>query len=156
MSAFFVSIHQIDVIVSAAIDLGAYSGPPRIERVTRERGTLVGQMLLRENLKSMIARYPRIEGRPEADGYQTTIDAYTHRYYPGVRPSAAAHAVNCYDYQACEDSAYETSQARRFVESMQRELLRKLPGIEQESSGIDSPEDARAATVNQGRLIRIG
>jgi hypothetical protein len=64
--------------------------------------------------------------------------------------------VACYDYQACEHEGYDASQARRCVESMRQELLRKLPGIEQESWGIDSPEDARATTIHQGRLIRIG
>jgi hypothetical protein len=156
MSAFFVSIHHIDVIVSAAIDVGAYSGPPRIERVTRERATLVGAMLLRENLRSMLARYPRIAGTDEAEGYQATIDAYLHRYYPGVRPSAAAHAVSCYDYQSCEHPEYDRSQARAFVNSMRQELLRKLPGIDSESWGIDSLAQAQAATIHPSRLIRIG
>ncbi|WP_376989422.1 hypothetical protein [Bosea sp. R86505] len=70
------------------------------------------------------------------------IDGYVHRYYPGVRPSTAA----CYDYQACQNPEHDASQARRFVELMRQELLRKLSSIEQESWGIGSPEDALAAT----------
>lgn len=156
MSAFFVSTHHIDVLVSAAIDLEAYSGPPRIERVTLQRATTVGQMLLAENLKSMLARYPRIAGTDEAIGYQATVDDYQHRYYPGVRLTAAAHAVSCFDYQACEDPDYDRSQARGFVDALRQAILRRMPGIEAEPWGIDSVEQAQATTIHPSRLMRLG
>lgn len=156
MSAFFVSTHHIDVLVSAAIDLEAYAGPPRIERVTHHRATLVGQMLLRENLRSMLARYPSIDDTAEAAGYQATVDTYRHRYYPHVRPTAAAHAVSCFDYQACEHPDYDRSQARAFVESLRQAILRRMPGIDAEPWGIDSVEQAQATTIHPSRLVRLG
>jgi len=156
MSAFFVSTHHIDVLVSAAIDLEAYSGPPRIERVTHHRATQVGQMLLAENLRSMLARYPRGAGTDEADGYQAAVDSYQHRFYHGVRLTAAAHAVSCYDYQSCEHDAYGTSQAKAFVEALRQAILRKMPGIDAEPWGIDSVEQAQATTIHPSRLMRPG
>lgn len=156
MSAFFVSTHHIDVLVSAAIDFEVYSGPPRVERVTHHRATLVGQMLLAENLRSMLARYPRIAGTDEVAGYQAAVDGYRHRYYPVVRLTAAAHAVSCYDYQSCEHDAYGTSQASGFVEALRQAILRRMPGIDNEPWGIDSVEEAQATTIHPSRLMRPG
>ncbi|MDP3408115.1 hypothetical protein [Bosea sp. (in: a-proteobacteria)] len=146
MSAFFVSQHHIDVLVSAAIDYRAYGCPPRREQITHHRATLVGQMLWSENLRSMFARYPSLVGSVEAAGYQQQIDVYRHRYYPDVRITAAAHTLACYDYQACEHPDYDKSEASAFVESLRNRLLASLPGIDVEAWGIDSPEQAAATT----------
>uniref|UniRef100_A0A9E8CTA4 Uncharacterized protein n=1 Tax=Bosea sp. NBC_00436 TaxID=2969620 RepID=A0A9E8CTA4_9HYPH len=102
----------------------------------------------------MLHRYPQLAMSEEAAAYQAEVDGYRHRHYPRVRLSAAAQAISCYDYQACEHPEYRDSHARAFVESLRDALLSRLPGIGDERWGINSSEQAASTTIFAKSVLR--
>ncbi|ANY82694.1 hypothetical protein BB934_31035 (plasmid) [Microvirga ossetica] len=131
MSAFVVSTAHIDTIVSAAIELELFAARTdhgTLEWVCHETATAFGQMLLAENVRSVVHRY-RLIGSTEASDYAELMETYEFRYRPCVRAGVAAKALDCFDYQSCETDNYETSLACGF--SKAREigplLLNQLP-----------------------------
>lgn len=138
MSAFVLSSTHIDVLVSAAIELG-------LVRRFRDETEEFGRMLLRENVRSVVHRY-RLAGTQEAEDYEAAVAAYRFRRYPWVRPEAAAKAAHCYEYQACEHPGWEESQTHRFVDALRDALLRTMVGYGEAPWGFDTPEQAAAFT----------
>ena len=113
MSAFVVSTAHIDTIVSAAIELELFAARTdhgTLEWVCHESATAFGQMLLAENVRSVVHRY-RLIGSTEASDYAELMETYEFRYRPCVRAGVAAKALDCFDYQSCETDNYETSLA---------------------------------------------
>lgn len=149
MSAFVVSKHHIDVLVSAAIDLEMTATTEGWEqRVDFSNADAVGRMLWGENVRSVAFRYRLwFENQNEALTYQADVAAYRFHFYPMIRAGAAAKALVCFEYQSCECDDYEASPAARFVGQMSRRLLKKLPGYEADPWGIDDAEQAARLTI---------
>ena len=54
-------------------------------------------------------------GSKEEGDYLSALSAYSFRRYSNIRASAAASALACYDYQACECPDYRETAAAFFV-----------------------------------------
>jgi hypothetical protein len=129
MSAFVVSIPHVHAVVAGALSLKTVA-------FDQASADVLGQMLLRENARSVTYRY-RLEGTDEARYYEALAEGY--RYEPQhVRPLVQiAKLVYCYAYQACECEDWERTDAYRFVHQMQAALLRALPGWDAASWAVD-------------------
>lgn len=110
-----------------------------------------GDMLVRENVRSVIHRYPDVLEGGQAPG---PTDNYWERPYayplqtkpivPGMTaivmaPPRDAHvrhftsaeafkAIHSLEYQSCEHDEWESSEARRALDALQQALVRRLPG----------------------------
>lgn len=147
MSAWVVTKHHIDVLVSAAVERGItirFARVGAVVPVTSENATFVGRMLLRENIASVVHRY-RLCGTDEAFEYLRDLVRYNFTFYPAVRPSAVAQAVECYDYQSCEHDGYETSAAAFFVSQL-KTALGGQQGSDADPWGFDSEDEVLAVS----------
>ena len=149
MSAFMVSKIHIDLLIRVALDgprdnhkPGGYGQrrwyAPRLTynegELRYERANAAGEMLIKENLSSIHARYPDTIENPE--GTPGPIDQYWLKEYVYERPARhltaveAFKAISCYEYQACEHPEWETSHAHRFCQEFRECLIGTLPGYE--------------------------
>lgn len=142
MSAFMVSKSHIDAIVATALH-----GPTGVYR--SEWGcnppfpdaNAVGEMLVKENLSSIHARYPDTLTNPEAT--PGPIDQYWLREYRFTEPAHALQAIaaikllDCYEYQSCEHKEWETSDARKFCDHLRRKLVTYVPGYDEAAWEFD-------------------
>ena len=147
MSAWVVTKHHIDVLVSAAVERGItirFASVGAVVPVTLENATFVGRTLLRENIASVVHRY-RLCGTDEAFEYLRDLVRYNFTFYPAVRPSAVAQAVECYDYQSCEHDGYETSAAAFFVSQL-KTALGGQQGSDADPWGFDSEDEVLAVS----------
>jgi hypothetical protein len=83
----------------------------------------VGLMLLEQNIRSVNCRYS-LDDRAET---MYAFEPSDKRPYP----VQALKALQCYEYQACEDPDWENSEARAFWEALRRRAIGSLPGYEQ-------------------------
>jgi hypothetical protein len=147
MSAFVVSKSHIDALVHAA-----YFGPRDVHALPQQSGHWykpnfrgcqnwaldqmdeVGEMLVKENLSSIHARYPDTVTDPE--GTPGPVEQYWLQRYEHEMPKQkmgvveALKALDCYEYQSCEHPEWETSEAFRFCRSMRHSLIGCLPGYD--------------------------
>jgi hypothetical protein len=147
MSAWVVSHHHIDLLVSAAIDYGVYVrllniGP--VEKATEENAQAIGLMLWTENVRSVVYRY-NLAGSEEERGYLSALNGYSFRRYSGLRASAVVSAVACFDYQACECPDYRETAAAFFVRQLQQAVGGHPAGYDNEPRGFDSEAQVEAA-----------
>jgi hypothetical protein len=110
MSAFLVDEIHINLIVTAAIDLGLVANlPPANDGVTitAANAEAFGRMLWAENARSVAYRYPRDDhGELNAE-----VAGYRFKRYPPLTPHAAAKIIAAYNYQACETPDYDETPA---------------------------------------------
>lgn len=147
MSAYMVSKQHINALVHAAC-----FGPRDLQNVPFHARTWyrpsykgfqqwgfdlvndIGEMLTKENLSSIHARYPDTETNPEAT--PGPVDLYwlqPYQYTPPSRPMNAIEALkalDCYEYQSCEHPEWERSEAKQLCDSMRHSLIGFLPGYE--------------------------
>lgn len=94
----------------------------------------VGNLLLRENLASVTARYPRessatLPGPRDHDCEITPADI--GRYcYGVVDPVQVLKACDCLEYQSCEHDGWRASEARAVLEALRRAAWHALPGYD--------------------------
>ena len=172
MSSFEVDTVHIDVLVSAALAAGTPGDPfswyhrpadvPRAERgemlpgmnggeryaaylaylrenkreVTRENAGMWGALLVDANKRSVNYRY-------DADEIE---DPYLFTRYAGpFSPVAILRALDCFEYQSCDDPSWRTSEAAEFCEALRRAMIRQLPGYSEAAYEVT---DAAQVTVN--------
>lgn len=135
MSAFMVDPEHIDAILTIWIALAdrrtcKHHVPHDLVSDRQKEATDKGRMLLRENMRSVDARYPA-DISPTAEeligGYTYTacpLDLYRFEAVIG----RAFKILACYEYQACEHSGWESSEACKFIERIRDELITRLPG----------------------------
>jgi hypothetical protein len=128
MSAFLCTQTHIAVLAAALGDLG-------------HDPQACGEVLLRENERSLRARYD-----DRADGYFGDEGLTAAFVYAGpVRGPGVAwllKQLDCYAYQACEDAGWSVSEAKRLVD----EIARQLAGL--------SEDEAPALTLDAIRASR--
>lgn len=147
MSAWVVSKHHIDLLVSSAIERRIFLHLPNVAEpvvATLAIADLIGTMLWRENIRSVAYRY-NLCGKDEEAGYLRELAAYRFRQYTGVRAAAASAALACYDYQSCECPDYRATVAAHFVDVMLAAIGPCETG--NEPWGFDTAESVTAATV---------
>jgi hypothetical protein len=147
MSAWVVSSHHIDLLVSAAIDheicLDFYK-PGTLETVTEANAQALGLMLWAENIRSVVYRY-NLSGTDEGEQYKLDLASYRFRRYAELRASAVASALACYDYQSCECPDYRETAAASFVQQLGRAIGDEPRGYESEPWGFDTEAQVQAA-----------
>ena len=107
MSAFLVSDKTVNIIVSGAIKAGM---------IPKRGGTVLGKKLLRANIKSLRARYGESNYEP------------THYKFKKVSKIDAqiVYSVQCLEYQSCEYSGYQNSDARKLALTIGEYYANKL------------------------------
>lgn len=134
MSAFVVGTDHIDYLVQAAIcyGRGGYVSYGQ-RRVGLDIADEVGADLLRENILSVMYRYPdsAVDNLP---GPIPTPRPDEYRYHEGglpkLEPVQVLQAIACYGYQSCEHPGWEASEAYRFCEHLKAAAIRQLPGYD--------------------------
>jgi hypothetical protein len=94
-----------------------------LERFDNDRATEVGQMLWDANARSVDTRYGTDDG----------LLPYTHNpspHYAHIEPVAALKAIDGYEYQSCEVSDWEETEAYAFVNTLRRKMIHALPGYD--------------------------
>lgn len=142
MSAWIVGRAHIDVLVQALCESETVTDDP----------SAVGQVLWRENLLSVAARYPGdTDGtRPGPLDFRDS-DVITYEYRrPRNKPSpeCVLVALDCYEYQSCEHRGWASSTAQMWVDQLRQQLLaagvvRPAPGAHMEAWGY-SEQDVHA------------
>lgn len=138
MSAFVVSKHDIDILVTAYMALrGAGPSPDAI-----------GRMLWRENVSSVLHLY---RGKSCAElramwPQLVEIDAYL--FSPiFAKAAAVAKIARCYDYQSCEHDGWRESRSREIVERLMRVFPDDVPFYDDMPWGISDAADLARARV---------
>lgn len=161
MSAFMVSRAHIRYLVEAATsralargDVGGLSWYWNRNRDagTYERGNLgvvdfegmarVANMLRRENLASINARYPDTIGHPEnrpgviGEPDEFEIEDFS-RGIVTIDPAQVMRACRCYEYQACEHDGWDASEAKAFTDALYRHAAEALCEADAKRRGVE-------------------
>jgi hypothetical protein len=146
MSAYIVNVDHIDYLVSAVGRLGAdLHRRLHVEHDPALRGwetdfspaairqgafghiywepefdvDRLGRLLLAENIRSVMARYPGVDDLP---GPVPTPEATTYRHtsvpWEQITPAGVIVAVKCWRYQTCETRDHEQSLAWRVMDEL--------------------------------------
>jgi len=156
MSAWVVSSHHIDLLVSAAIDHEIcldFSKSGSLEIVTEANAQALGLMLWAENIRSVVCRY-NLSGTKEEEQYRLDLASYRFRRYAGLRASAVASALACYDYQSCECPDYRETAAASFVYRLAQVIGDQPRGYGSEPWGFDTEAQVRSAQAGAPESAR--
>ena len=96
-----------------------------IRELTRETADEVGRMLWKQNYESVNYRY---DEEPTVEAKQP----YTYEPVPEDEMDIldAIKLTLSYEYQSCETPDWEYTEAYRFAESLIRELIHRIPGMD--------------------------
>ena len=150
MSAYIVDADVVDVLARAATTHLPYGhgllswtwpdpeGGCRYATTSFDGQTGIGRMLLRENERSIMARYPdtlgdddaallgRMPGPVDYAGWEAY--EFPRRSFPMPEPVHVLGIMACYEYQACEHPGWRDSEAYGFCRSLTSRLHQQLPG----------------------------
>lgn len=133
MSAFMCSDLHLSVLAIYAVRHGLYRCPDtRLEFDPLGREKAAFTLLARQNLSSLAARYP-------GDRHEDAFGELNEKARPLVNELAAVSLIkqcHCYSYQACEDTGWERSEAKRLVNDIEAHAVRHLPGYEAAPWGL--------------------
>lgn len=127
MSAFMCSRETFIAIARAYESLDSHGGGS-IARIQ-----LTAKKLYDANVASLRARYGSKAG-PLVDDLWTVVTPREIDSAANHSPGRIAKACDCFDYQACEVDAYESSEAARIVHGARTALLRQVCGAEYENA----------------------
>ncbi len=134
MSCYIVSDNHINYLANAVNHL---LKPEHImyhgEGVDPYQSSAIGQLLLDSNVDSYNARYPREQVNKSDYRYKFRLC----RDCLPINPVQLIKAIQCYQYQSCEHSGWETSKAKEITDSLLRSALRHLPGYNDAKWSID-------------------
>ena len=105
--------------------------------INEEGENTLGALLWSENHQSVAERYPDDkEGEWPGPTGLTTIDvlAYTYREPRTMIKLTVVQLlkfVSCYEYQSCEHSEWEQSEAKEICDALRTALIHALPGYEE-------------------------
>jgi hypothetical protein len=145
MSAYIVDKEHVLYLVEAAMSrrIGGGSfywmwGNPtqsaKLGTCDYERAVEVANMLWRENIKSVSARYPN-ESSATLPGPKGGAFVITRADFEGVRwlqfdAVQVIKACDCFNYQSCEHGEWEASEAKGFVDALRSSAWHELPGYD--------------------------
>ena len=166
MSAYVVHPEHIRFLVEAGrskrLAADQHAGPIRwvtrsgtsywchdFQQTDHARALEIGQMLLAENVKSVMHRYDDCDGSPDSLPGPCDWD-YTypkHASYCGcehlMTPARVFQACDGYEYQSCEHDGWDTSEAKAYIEALQSRAMRCVIAETKDVSPwcIDKPLD---------------
>lgn len=125
MSAYLVSDETINVIAWGLVNYGVsiYGVTPQI--LVDKTAQLNGEALLKQNYKSLAARY----------GDDETPHNYTFSRPKEYNEGILLGCVKCYMYQSCETDDWMECDIRKSLMRLQYKMLHKMI----ESKGMDIP-----------------
>lgn len=110
-----------------------------------ERAADVANMLWRENVASVSARYPN-ESSATLPGPCQENFVIEPADFPGAFTAfdlvQVIKAFDCFEYQSCEHKTWQTSEAHAFVAALRRAAWHALPGYENAAWGAPRKEAA--------------
>jgi len=116
MSAFIVTKLHIDLIVTVLAEKKCYSIKKVLEKYNHDFDK-IGQILLDENYRSVNYRYSENDKTPK----------YKFAKYKGrISIGQALKALDCLDYQSCECSDYDDSEAKEIITTSQFFFLNEI------------------------------
>lgn len=136
MSAFVVSHSLIDAVVTAAVSDRVHGGPYYRKhkggnhvQMSQAGATELGRILLAENERSVLDRYPdvTVDTAPGTIGETSANYRYKERQ---ASPVAVLKALDCLSYQSCETDDWEDSEAFRIIDVIRSRAISRLPGYE--------------------------
>lgn len=155
MSAFMLDKAHIDALVATALHGPQEISFPSNRWYTLEFGldyrqlkseddsaNILGELLVKENLSSILYRYPDTEKNP--DDMPGPADSYwskSYKFPPNTKRLTiiqALKAIQCYEYQSCEHAEWEASAAHRFCIHFCTALISFLPGYEKAAWSIEA------------------
>jgi len=140
MSAMFVSKHDIDLLVSAMREFGAYVRiVDRHDRADRFNADDLGRLLWAENVGSLQHRYPT--DRDDHRAFDREVSAYVFRCYCNLKPGPIGQLAEFYEYQACEHPDWRASDAFFALCGLRVELVKRLPGADDAPWGVANEAD---------------
>ena len=108
------------------------------------------QLLWDENRKSILYRYPdcnedgaHLPGSIEDDDNGFIFGDWPHGMPPRLDPVQVIKACDCYAYQSCEHPGWESSHAKKMVDSIASAACSHLPGYDDAAWG--APREAVAS-----------
>lgn len=99
-------------------------------------------MLWRENIKSVSARYPNESSAtlPGPRGVEFVVEDKDLKIgWMEFNPVQVLKSAQCYSYQSCEHDEWEQSEAFAFIRSLKDAAIHSLPGYEQAEWGSPDP-----------------
>jgi hypothetical protein len=136
MSAFVVGKEHINKILTAALisrygEMSYYYNDSR-HKVNDETIDTIGQMLLDENVKSVMYRY--------SDSQLTDLPGKTNAEYlipfkyevelSSLSGIQIIKLIQCLEYQSCEHPEWKTSEAYAFLEALIRRQFERIQGYD--------------------------
>ncbi len=149
MSAYVVEAEHIRYLLASAMAMDS-QGPFRwYHRGSEAEATFsshvldytnadeIGQMLWGANYDSVNSRYSEEDSAP----------VYSHPVFKRYDLDAVQilKACDCYEYQSCETSDWDTSLAHAFIESLRRQAVTKLAGYSDAEWGPPLSREAQKA-----------
>jgi hypothetical protein len=137
MSAYIVEKNHILYLVGAAISpaiavFGKFGGHV-LTVGDDESSAELGNLLWRENIKSISARYPHrssgsLPGSSEKNFVIERADFPTR--FKVFEPVQVIKAADAFEYHSSIHKEWKTSAAKEFISALRREARRALPGYE--------------------------
>ena len=115
----------------------------KLEWCDSERAAEVGNMLWRENMQSLSARYPK-ESSATLPGCEVgeeviTPDDVNRSNWSTIDPVQVLKAIDCLNYQSCEHESWEASESFAFLRSLKSRAIHALPGYDGAEWGAPEP-----------------
>lgn len=148
MSAFVCGHDHIDALLSFAVDKKASFYDREKEchiYFTRDTATEIGQILLRENVRSVEDRYPSSQPDDLPGIIGEDVRSYKFRYFGPKSALQVLMDCQCFDYQACETDDYEQSKACKIIDAIRTNAIRSLPGYDECEWGSTRKSGRKAA-----------
>jgi len=152
MSAYDVGNDHTAYLIAAALHQPAprYPGDSRamryfyhVNETSSQRievDAKMGQALVDENFRSLDYRY-------EDGGFGEPYPFHTRPFvHCDFTPGKIFKAISCYEYQACEHPAWNTSVARSFCLALRDHYCSMVDGYEDAPWGAPEPIEAAAAS----------
>ncbi len=120
-----------------------------------EMATAIANMLLKENFRSVYARYtdgPKIFG--EFEPLNIPLSEYV--YKPNINPVQILKMCDCYDYQACENDDYFETIAANAIQLIRKAAIKALPGYDDYEWGYTNPNpvDSSVEVISISKMMR--
>jgi len=150
MSAYYVGEDHINAMLTYAETLRSSLRMPdgSYGEATDANLTLIGRELIKENCLSLRSCYPHDwkELMPDnwggVESYEYKPDYYWITHHPRNAALSAIKLCHCYEYQACEHEAWESSYAYKFSHWLADRATSNLPGYDDADWRYSKPIDA--------------
>jgi|ETNvirnome_2_300_1030623.scaffolds.fasta_scaffold07057_3 hypothetical protein len=127
------SAHQLTATHIAAM-VGTYETSSMGHQSAEERQKLAS-LLAAENARSVNHRYSG-NAAAQCEPVEVSNRLITHFMLHPLGPGEMLNAIACYEYQACESTDWEATEAHRLCRRMSGLTARRVPGYDSAPWGI--------------------